>query len=112
MTEERPEASAQEKSLIELITELVDLANRYIREQLRLTLRKSIILPLQGLGLNLAFTIVAAMMIAISVIFLAVGFFLYLATAVGYPLAYLIIGFFYLIIAAVLIGLRVRTVQK
>ncbi len=111
MAEEKTEAQP-EKSLVELVTELFDLVNKYVREQIRTTLRKSLILPLQRLGLNLGFTIVAATMIAISVIFLAVGFFLYLAGAVGYPLAYLIIGFFYLVIGAVLIALRARTVQK
>jgi len=106
-----PEARPEEKSLVQLLTELFDLVNRYVRDQVRTTLRRSVILPLQRLGLNLAFTIVAAMMAAISVIFLAVGFFLYLALAVGYPLAYLIIGFFYLLIAAILVAIRVRTVQ-
>jgi len=101
----------EEKSLIELITELVDMVNRFVREQAHDALQKAIIQPLQKLGLNLAFTIVAAMLVAIAVIFLAVGCFLLLAGAVGYPYAYLIIATFYLIIAAVLIGLRTRSTQ-
>lgn len=101
----------EEKSLIELITELVDMVNRFVREQARTTLRTAIIQPLQRLGLNLALTIVAAMLIAIALIFVAVGCFLLLAGAIGYPFAYLAIAAAYLLVAAVLVGLRARSVQ-
>lgn len=106
-----PPEPAEEKSLIELITELVDMVNRFIREQAHDTLQKAIIQPLQKLGLTLAFTIVAAMLIAIALIFVAVGCFLLLAGAIGYPWAYLLIAFVYLAVAAALMWLRTRTRQ-
>lgn len=105
------QAEPEKKSLVELITELVDMVNRFVREQAHATLQKAIVQPLQKLGLNLAFTIVAGAMLAIAVIFLAVGSFLFLAQAVGYPWAYVIIGVFYVAIAAVLIWLRTRSMQ-
>ena len=105
------EEAPEEKSLIELVTELIDMVNRFVREQAHDTLQKAIVLPLQKLGLNLALTIVAAMLTAVALIFVAVGSFLLLANAIGYPWAYLLIAFVYLAGAAVLVWLRVRTVQ-
>lgn len=105
------EEAAEERSLIELLAELVDMVNRFIREQARDTLDKAIIQPLQKLGLNLAFTIVAGAMTAIAVIFIAVGSFLLLAEAIGYPFAYLLIALVYVIVASVLVWLRTRSVQ-
>jgi hypothetical protein len=83
----------KDKSISELIVELLDLTNRYIRQEIGRTIEDSVARPLRRAGKWLALAIIASTLFAVAIIFIAVATFQLLAIIVGATwVAYLIIG--------------------
>lgn len=98
------------KSVSELTTELIDLTNGYVRQEIRATVDGSVVRPLKRAGRWLALVTVASTLFALASIFLAVGAFQLLATIVGATwIAYLIIGGILLLAGA---GLAAALMRK
>lgn len=94
----------RDKSLIELLIELIDLSARYIRRQVELTVEKGVSSPIKRAGFRAATAVLAATIIGTALIFVALGLFLLLVKLVGDAwLAFLIVGVI-LLIAGLLIA--------
>ncbi|HDP70299.1 MAG TPA: hypothetical protein ENN38_05790 [Actinobacteria bacterium] len=72
-----------EKSLSDLIVELVNIVSKYLRQESKETLESSVIKPLNHMKDRMIFGIIAAFLIGLSVIFVSVSVFLLLVKAVG-----------------------------
>ena len=88
MTEEE-----NKKSLSVLIAELLELASRYIRQEIKGTVEEAVARPIRNAGKWAALALAASSLFTLAAIFLAVGAFQLLAEIVGATwIAYLIIG--------------------
>lgn len=100
-------APEKERSVIELVLELIDLTAQYLRQQAREIVEGAVIEPAKRIGAWLAFTIVASTLFALAAVFLSVGLFQLLARLVGAAwIAYLIIGAVLTLCAITLIFIR------
>jgi membrane-bound ClpP family serine protease len=92
------------KSILDLILELVELLNKYFKQQLLEVISESVIDPLTTAGRKVGFWILTFTLFAIASIFIAVAVLLILVQIIGsYSIAYLIVGAAF-IIAGVLVG--------
>jgi membrane-bound ClpP family serine protease len=92
------------KSILDLILELVELLNKYFKQQLLEVISESVIDPLTRAGRKVGFWILTFTLFAIASIFIAVAVFLILVQIIGsYSIAYLIVGVVF-IIAGILVG--------
>lgn len=83
----------EKKTISQLIVELIELTNAYIRQELRKTFDSSLARPAKKLGRWMGLAAVASTLFALAAIFIAVGAFQLLAELVGAAwIAYLIIG--------------------
>ena len=93
----------QEKSLIELVVELIDLFARYVRQQIKLAVDSGIAAPLKKAGFAAAVAILSAVIFGLAAIFITVGLFLLLIRIVGAAwIAFLIVGVVLLLVGAVI----------
>ncbi len=99
------EDKTTEKSLSDLIVELVNVVSKYLRQESKETLESSVIKPLNHMKDRMIFGIIAAFLIGLSAIFVSVAVFLLLVKVVGsYWLGLGIIGIILLVGGFVLIG--------
>lgn len=92
-----------------MFIELVQLVNRFLRQQLQETIDQSVARPIRNAGRSAALAILAAGITVLAIIFLAVGLFQLLASMVGAAwIAYLIVGGTLALVAAVLMLVRGR----
>lgn len=99
----------KEKSLLELLAELVELVNEFVRQQIGATVDKGIVRPIKTAGLWAALTMLAAVVTALAVIFIVVGLFLLLIRLVGAAwIAFLVVGSLLALGAFLLILIRRR----
>jgi membrane-bound ClpP family serine protease len=92
------------KSILDLIFELVELLNKYFKQQLLGVISESVVEPLTTAGRKVGFWILTFTLFAIASIFIAVAVFLILVQIIGsYSIAYLIVGVVFTI-AGIVVG--------
>lgn len=87
-TEENPKRG----TIIDAVTELVQLFVDYVRQEAGAVVKDKVVLPTQKAAEVLALAIAAALVAALGVSFVAVGAMILLAQFVGWPVALFIIG--------------------
>lgn len=88
--------------MIKLIVELIELASLYVRQQVKMTMDKSVADPLRKAGLAVAAAILSAVIFGLAAIFITVGLFLLFVRIVGAAwIAFLITGIVLLIAGAI-----------
>lgn len=109
---EPTEAAADEPSLIDSATELLQTAVAYVRQETGDVVREKIVLPTQKAGSTVALAIAIALMVFLGVMFLSAGALILLAQFVGWPFALFIVGGLLIVISIVTGAVRMRSMQK
>ena len=90
MAEAGQEHSADERTVIDAIADLLQTIVDWLRQEAEGIVREKIVALLgQDLGLTLAAAIAAASLVALGIGFIAVGLFMLLGSWIGYPYALL-----------------------
>lgn len=105
-------ADERERSLIDSIADLLQMAVNYLRQETASVMRDKVVLPAQQLGKMVAFALAASFLLALGLGFLSVALLLVLAGWLTWPGALGLIGGLLVIGAGVFTALKVRSTQE
>lgn len=99
-------------SLIDAITDLMQAAVTYIRQETGDLVREKVALPIQKAGMTVALAIGVAISLVVGAIFVGVGVLLLIAQWIGWPASLFLVGGVLILVSAIIAFVRSRSVQK
>lgn len=109
---ERTAAPPERGTIVDAVTDLVQLLVDYVRQETGDIYREKVVLPTQKVGQVLAFALAAAAIIVLGIVYISVGAMILLAEFVGWPVALFIIGGVLVLVAGGLTYAKTRSLQS
>lgn len=102
----------ERESIIDAVIDLLQTATDWLRQEVEVTVRDKVAMPLQRVGIAVASTGAAGCLTVVGLSFIGVGGVWGLGNWIGFPAAFLLIGGAYLLGAVVFIVIRARVMLR